>query len=212
MKKVLLIGDSIRQGYEHYVKMAFDGIAKIYSPQENCRFSTYIIRNLLDWKNELKCGDDVDLVHWNAGLWDDLILTDGKPLIHLEQYAENIDRISSMLTNLFPKAKVIFATSTPVCEEKFITYKRYNKDTEAYNKAACETVLKHGAVVNDLYALLKDVPEEYHSDLTHFNTKEATEIICKQVISYIEKSLDIKAKNLDYNAVFHCTTKPTSGM
>lgn len=212
MKKVLLIGDSIRQGYAYYVKLAFDGIAKVYSPQENCRFSTYIIRNLLDWKNELDCGDDVDLVHWNAGLWDDLILMDGKPLIDLEQYTENIDRISGMLNKLFPKAKVIFATSTPVCEEKFIIYKRYNRDTEAYNKAACETVIKHGAVVNDLYALLKDVPEKYHSDLTHFNTKEATEIICKQVISCIEKSLDIKAQDIDYNKVFHCNTKPTTGM
>lgn len=212
MKKILLLGDSIRQGYDSYVKMAFDGVAKVYFPRENCCFTTCIIRNLLDWKNELKCEDDVDLVHWNAGLWDDLILTDGKPLINLEQYAENIDRISSMLKQIFPHAKVIFATSTPVREELFEVYKRYNKDTEAYNKAACQIVIKHGAVINDLYELLKDVPEEYHSDLTHFNTKEATEIICKQVISYIENSLDVKAQNLDYNKIFHCNTEPTLGM
>ena len=83
MKKILLIGDSIRQGYSHYVRLAFEGVAEIYEPQENCRFTTYILITLLDWINELKCGDGVDLIHWNAGLWDDLILSDGKPLITL---------------------------------------------------------------------------------------------------------------------------------
>lgn len=212
MKKILLIGDSIRLGYSHYVRLAFEGVAEIYEPSENCRFTTYILRTLLDWKNELKCGDDVDLIHWNAGLWDDLILTDGKPLITLEQYKENVDRICCMLKTMFPKAEMIFATSTPIREEMFNTYKRYNRDTEAYNEAACEIVRKHGGSINDLYRLLKDVPNEFHSDMTHFYTKAATEIISNQVISHIENALDIKAKSLDYDKFFHCSIEPTVGM
>ena len=74
MKKIVLIGDSIRQGYDKYVKMAFEGVAEVYYPKENCRFASYILRNLIDWKESMKCGDDVDLVHWNAGVWDNLIL------------------------------------------------------------------------------------------------------------------------------------------
>lgn len=212
MKKILLIGDSIRQGYSHYVRLAFEGVAEIYEPQENCRFTTYILRSLLDWKNELKCGDDVDLIHWNAGLWDDLILPDGKPLITLDQYKENVERISDMLEVLFPKANVIFATSTPVREEMFKTYKRYNRDTETYNEAACEIVRKHGGSINDLYTLLKGVPDTYHSDMTHFYTKDATKIISNQIIAHIEKALDIKSKTLDYNELFHCSIEPTVGM
>lgn len=212
MKKILLLGDSIRCGYDQYVKMAFDSVAEVYYPKENCCYTTYILRGLLDWKNGLDCGDDVDLIHWNAGLWDDLILTDGKPLLSLEQYKENVGRICSMAESLFPKAKMIFATSTPVREEMFKTYKRYNKDTEAYNKAACETVIKHGATVNDLYSLLKDVPDDYHSDMTHFYTKNATELICNQVIAHIEDALNIKAKKLDFNEIFHCSIEPVKGM
>ena len=77
MKKIVLLGDSIREGYDKYVKLAFDGVAQVYYPKENCRFTTYIIRNLLDWKNNLEWGDDVALVHWNVGLWDDIRMDDG---------------------------------------------------------------------------------------------------------------------------------------
>ena len=117
-----------------------------------------------------------------------------------------------MLEVLFPKAKVIFATLTPVREEMFKTYKRYNRDTETYNEAACDIVRKHGGSINDLYTLLKDVPDTYHSDMTHFYTKDATKIISNQIIAHIEKALDIKSKTLDYNEVFHCSIEPTVGM
>ena len=70
--KILLIGDSIRKGYDEYIRMVFDGIAEVYYHDENSRFTTYIIRQLYEWKSLIGCGDDVDLVHWNAGLWDDL--------------------------------------------------------------------------------------------------------------------------------------------
>ncbi len=39
MKKVLLIGDSIRMGYDKYVKDALNEVAEVYYPTENCRFS-----------------------------------------------------------------------------------------------------------------------------------------------------------------------------
>ena len=105
MKKILLIGDSIKIGYEKYVKIAFEGIAEVYSPTENCRFTGYIIRHLLDWKNELNCGDDVDLVHWNSGLWDDLIMIDGKAHISLDLYRENRMRF---LRKSFNQTKLAF--------------------------------------------------------------------------------------------------------
>ena len=47
--KIVLIGDSIREGYDRYVKQAFDGVAMVCYPPENCRFTTYIIRNLIEW-------------------------------------------------------------------------------------------------------------------------------------------------------------------
>lgn len=201
MKKILLIGDSIRQGYDKYIKMMFDGVAEVYYPAENCRFSTYIVRSLHDWKDELACGD-VDLVHWNAGLWDDLRMIDGEPLVTLEEYARNVERIYGLIERMFPKAKIIFATSTPIREKLFGTYKRFNSDTERYNEEATRISLAHGATVNDLYSTVKGVPESYYSDHAHLYTKEGTALLTEQVRNHIEEALEIKGADLDYDAYF----------
>ena len=210
MKKILLIGDSIRKGYDKYVRSAFEGIAEVYYPDDNCRFASYILRHIADWKDELGCGDDVDLVHWNAGLWDDLVLLDGKNHTPIEAYRENVGRVCDIIEILFPKAKMIFATSTPVLEKGFGAYhfKRYNRDTEMYNSAASEIVLQHGGIINDLYDKLDGTPSEYHSDQTHYYTKEGTRLITDQVTACIEKFLNIKAKPLDYDALFADDTLP----
>lgn len=202
--KILLIGDSIRQGYDKYVEAAFEGVAKVYYPHENCKFTAYILRQILDWKEKLECGDDVDLVHWNAGIWDTLVLSDGKHHTPLDIYKENVSRICDIIKILFPKAKMVFATSTPCNEEFFKTYKykRTNSDTECYNKAAAEIVLKNGGSINDLYGLLKDEHMKHHSDQTHFYTKSGTKIITEKVVNCIENELGIKGKNLDFDTLF----------
>lgn len=207
MKKILLIGDSIREGYDKYVKKAFDGVAEVVYPRENCRFSGYIIRSLTLWQKDLGLTDDIDLVHFNAGLWDDLVMLDGKNHTSIKVYEENIDRICTILKIMFPRAKLIFATSTPVQEELFFELKRYNKDTEAYNAVAVEVIKKHGGSINDLYAITKDMPKSYYSDLTHLYTKEGTELLTNQVVKVIEEALDIKGKALDYDALFGEKTK-----
>lgn len=181
MRKILLIGDSIRMGYDACTKIAFDGVAEVYYPSDNCRFTSYIIRHLGDWKKSLELDENVDLVHWNAGLWDDLVMVDGKHLISIDEYKENIERICNIIKIYFPKAKMIFATSTPVQEELFTVCKRYNADTEAYNKVAVEIVKKHGGEINDLYSTMVKCPVKYHSDLTHYYTKEGTRVITNQV-------------------------------
>ena len=43
---------------------------------------------------------------------------------------------------------------------------------------------------------------KYHSDQTHFYTKEGTKVITNQVVACIEKVLNIKAKPLDYDLLF----------
>jgi len=201
MKKIILIGDSIRQGYDRYVKMALEGVAQVYYTDDNCRFTTYILRELYDWKNKWGCGDDVDLIHWNAGLWDCFTLFDGETLLPLEDYVRNLHRICRMMKALYPNAKMIFATSTPVRELYKVQIRR-NCDIEAYNAVAVKVVKEYGAEINDLYGLMKDTPESYHSDFTHYYTKEATELITNQVLSKIENALDIQAKPLDYEELF----------
>ena len=70
MKKIVLIGDSIRMGYDKYVKEALADVAEVYYPEENCRFAEYTLRFAHEWKSRGKWPDDIDLVHWTVGLWD----------------------------------------------------------------------------------------------------------------------------------------------
>ena len=202
MKKILLLGDSIREGYDKYVKKAFDGTAEVYYPGENCRFAAYITRNLHDWKIKNSIEDDIDLIHWNAGLWDVLVLPDGEHLTPLPMYQYYIERLCKMIALYFPKAKVIFATSTPIQESTETICKRYNADIREYNAAAIEIVTKYGVQVNDLYSLCENMPISNYSDRVHMYTKDGTKLLTDHVVSVIEKALDIKGKALDYDALF----------
>ena len=109
----------------------------LYS-KDNCRFASYVLRFLPDW-NKVYCGGEtVDLVHWNAGLWDCLRMIDGELHTPLEWYKEYMERNCRSIEILFPGAKMIFATSTPVQEHLFGEMKRFNADIESYNAAAIE--------------------------------------------------------------------------
>ena len=136
MKNILLIGDSIRMGYDKAIKKSLEGIANVYFPEENCRFASYVLRYLHEYKELIK-DEQIDVLHWNAGLWDCLRLFEEEPHTPIEVYSYYIDRICQRIMKLFPDAKVIFATSTSVQSEKMSKdFKRYNEEIEKYNEAA----------------------------------------------------------------------------
>ena len=192
MKKVVLIGDSIRMGYDKYVKEALDGVAEVFYPPENCRFAEYVLRYAHEWKTNGEWGDDVDLVHWNAGLWDALELFGDEPLTSLSYYEEAIKRIDKRLRMLFPKAKFVFATSTNVSEKMSRPeFTRHNSTIQKYNDAALRALSDTDTVINDLHPITASVPDSYHSDWVHFYTPEGTELIGGTVLSVICKLLDI---------------------
>lgn len=192
MKKVVLIGDSIRMGYDKYVKEALAGAAEVYYPEENCRFSVHVLRFVHEWKDKGAWGDDVDLVHWNAGLWDALELFGDEPLMPIDAYAQLIARIDKRLRMLFPKAKLVFATSTTVQENRMRAFfQRHNSTIAQYNQAALKALENTDTVINDLYELVKDLPESYHSDFVHFYTPEGTQLIGGKVLSVVCELLDI---------------------
>lgn len=206
MKKVILIGDSIRQGYDKFVKMALEGSAEVYFPQENCRFAQYVLRNFNEWVGQSKFGGaNVDCVHWNAGLWDCLTMYEDGCLTPIEVYEQFMDRVCKRIKLICPNAKVIFATSTPVNEAGYKspnTFMRYNSDIEKYNEVAVKVVKKYGFEVNDLYALLADKPLSYHSDMTHFYTREAAELITNAVVKKINEAIGTESTAVDFDAHF----------
>ena len=194
MKNVLLIGDSIRMGYDKAVKLTLEGIANVHFPNDNCKFAAYVLRFLHEWEPKLPEGEKVDVVHFNTGLWDNLRLFGEEPQTPIDVYAYYIERICIRIKKLFPDAKVIFATSTSVLSEQMNKdFKRYNEDVEKYNAVACEIVKKHGFAVNDLYAISKVLPEEAHSDAVHYYTAMGTEAFTNQVLSYLAEALDLES-------------------
>ena len=198
MKKIILIGDSIRMGYDKYVKEALKNSAEVYYPGENCRFAEYVLRYAHEWAKVSGFCGEADLVHWNAGLWDCLELFDDGPLTSIEYYKETIARIDRRLRMLFPKAKMIFATSTPVLEHKCSPdFRRHNSIIEKYNEAAIKALKNTGAKINDLYALIEKCPETYYSDFVHLYTNEGTQLLGNKVLETITTELGISTLKVE---------------
>lgn len=189
MKNLLLIGDSIRMGYDKSVRKTLEDKSNVIFPGDNCRFASYVLRYIHEYFDGVD-GKDIDVVHWNAGLWDCLRLFGEDPHTPIEFYEYYIDRICQRIVKLCPNAKVIFATSTSVLSEKMdADFKRYNEEIEAYNKAAVAIVQEYGFEVNDLYVLSATLPEEAHSDPVHYYTPAGTEAFTNQVLSYVVPAL-----------------------
>ena len=150
MKNILLIGDSIRKGYDMYVKESFEGKAEVYFPDDNCRFAQYILREFHLWTENIEA--DFDVIHWNAGAWDTLRIYGDDCLTPLDAYVDFLERIQSRIERLYPNAVSIFATSVPVIESGYIEeYEtRHNSDVERYNEAAVKALTKRGVIINDL--------------------------------------------------------------
>ena len=191
MKNLLLIGDSIRMGYDKSVRKTLEGKANVFFPAENCRFASYVLRYLYEYMREVKDGN-IDVIHWNAGLWDCLRMFEEEPQTPIDIYKYYIERICIRIKKLCPNAHVIFATSTTVITEKMnIGVRRYNDEIKKYNDAAVEIVKKYGFEINDLYALSETLPEEAHSDATHYYTPAGTEAFTNQVLSVVCPALGI---------------------
>ena len=195
VKKIFLIGDSIRfgapgsEGYGIFVKQKLEGKAEVYAPDENCRFAQYTLRYLHEWCDGIP-KEDIDVVHWNNGLWDVLRLLGDEPLTDVETYGVMLKRVYHRIKYLFPKAKIIFALSTAVVEEwQKPDFFRYNKEIEQYNNAAKEIMCELGVQVNDLYSLSKSFDNSLHSDFVHFGT-EGSILLANKVISECLKVLD----------------------
>ena len=191
LKNLLLIGDSIRVGYDKSVKKSLEGRANVLFPEENCRFASYLLRNFHEYLADVG-GENIDVIHWNAGLWDCLRLFEEEPHTPIEMYAYYIERLCIRIKKLCPNAKVIFATSTKVLSEKMNTnFKRFNEEIEKYNEVAVAVVKKYEFKVNDLYALSESLPESAHSDPVHYYTPVGTEAFAKQVLSFVASELSL---------------------
>lgn len=165
MKKVVLLGDSIRLcGYGKSVAemLERDGYT-VWQPDENSRFCQFTLRQLFDRAAEIK---DSDVVHFNAGAWDICELFDDGPFTDIDTYISTMRRIAKVPKNLGVK-KVIFATTTPVRAE---SSHNNNDFVKKYNDTIVPILESDGCAINDLYSLVNaDIYRYICEDTIHLS-------------------------------------------
>ena len=175
MKKIVLIGDSIRMiGYGVPVAERLSPEFEVWQPDDNCRFAQYTLRGMWDWQDGMR---DADIIHWNNGLWDVHDMFGDGPFSSLDEFVDNMLRIARLLQ---ARSKtVIFATITPkrgVPGSKEII--------EAYNAALVPKLIEMGIVINDLYTEVAKDPDKYISD-DHVHLSAEGIVLCADMVEAI---------------------------
>ena len=186
MKKVTLLGDSIRQiGYGKKVAemLGKEGI-EVFQPEDNCRFAKYTLRMLFDYKDQI-AGSDV--IHWNNGLWDvGRINGEDRCFTDLNVYIDNMVRIYEVLRKR-THAKIILATTTPTRKEKENNpvSRHFVTDIRAYNEALLNVFGEKVDDVDDLFSLIMPEREKLIlDDFIHPNPMGVdllSDEICKHI-------------------------------
>ena len=168
LPNVLIYGDSM--AYTPTVQKELKGKANVYriycNGGDSGTFIEKVTRMQTTMSNKSLQGHwdfDWDVIHINVGLHDlkyaangQLVaVKDGKQVNSTETYAKNLDAIVAFLKKQAPKAKVIFATTTPVPEGG---KGRVAGDAKRYNEVAVKTLGKYPEI---LYAFTKPHQPEW---------------------------------------------------
>jgi len=151
MKKVVLIGDSIRMGYQATVVEQLAGAAEVLSPEQNGGDSRNMLAHLDEWVTSLQ----PDIVHLNCGLHDlkrEFVMPEGTQ-VPLEEYRQNLDAIFRRITER-TGAILIWVTITPVNQARHHATKEFDRleaDVNAFNAAALEIADQFKLPVDNLY-------------------------------------------------------------
>ena len=178
MKKIILLGDSIRLSYGNRVRELLGEGYTVWQPEDNCRFAAYTLRMLFDYKAQL---EGADVIHFNCGLWDMCDLFGDGPFTPLEVYAEQMARIAKILKTYAPV--VIFATTTPPSP------KMWGHDLDrvrAYNAAAMAALEPLGVLFDDLFTpVAEDIDRMISEDYLHASPY-GVEILANRVADCIK--------------------------
>ena len=178
MKKIILLGDSIRLSYGNRVRELLGEGYTVWQPEDNCRFAAYTLRMLFDYKTQL---EGADVIHFNCGLWDMCDLFGDGPFTPLEVYVEQMVRIAKILKTYAPV--VIFATTTRPSP------KMWGHDlnrVRAYNAAAMAALEPLGVLFDDLFTpVAEDIDRMISEDYLHASPY-GVEILANRVADCIK--------------------------
>jgi lysophospholipase L1-like esterase len=186
---VVLMGDSIRMGYAPLVAEKLKGKAVIVSPKPNGQDSANVLK-LLDKE---VIAHQPAVVHFNCGIHDTKKFREGGQFqVPPDKYEANLRAIVERLRKE-AKAKVLFATTTPIIDDraaagrKKATYELLDASTVQYNQIAGRVMAELDVPVNDLRKALGDAAEQaklVSSDGVHF-TPEGKEKLAAAVAEFV---------------------------
>jgi lysophospholipase L1-like esterase len=188
--ELVLIGDSIRMGYESSVR---DHLAhrSICSPDANGGDSSNVLAHITEWV----MAHSPKVVHLNCGLHDLKKPFDaGSAQVGLDEYGSNLSEIFDQI--LGAGIRLVWASTTPVDEDlhhKNKGFDRFAADVEAYNSVALELSEARDIPVNDLHAVVQTAGPSrlLRDDGVHF-TDEGSRLLGKMVSRFVEPLLEIQ--------------------
>jgi lysophospholipase L1-like esterase/dienelactone hydrolase len=189
LPRVLLLGDSIREGYAPIVVKKLEGLAVVVQPKENGGDTANTLKLLDKW---LEDGKPV-IVHFNCGLHD---LKFGKKTnthqVPVDDYEKNLKLVVERLKKNTPH--VIFASTTPIDDVRHAARKgdfdRYDRDVQLYNERAVKVMLELGIPVDDLYRIVQDggAATLLDKDGTHY-TDAGKERLADAVVDCVKRQM-----------------------
>jgi len=183
--KILLIGDSIRIGYQELVRQKLAGRGEVLSPPANCGHSMMHRDNFAAWY----LAQPADVIHFNCGIWDSVGPPgDPAPRFTVSAYARNL-RIIVRRLRAETKSRLIFATTTPMLVPRDASPKencRLYPLVQRLNAAAVRVMSARGVEVNDLCAaiLAAGVNECLSEDKVHMSPR-GNEVLAEAVVRFI---------------------------
>lgn len=189
LPKVVLLGDSIREGYAPFVAARLAGRATVVTPKANGRDTGTLLAHLDEWA----IGEQPDVIHFNSGIHDTKRNKEtGQYNVPPAQYESNLREIVQRLRTT-TKAKLIFALSTPPIDErsqqywKTRSYRLEHDSIVEYNRIARRVMKELDVPVNDLPAVLGDETEVarlHDAGGVHF-TQEGSQKLAAAVVSVV---------------------------
>ncbi len=164
LPRVLLVGDSICNGYQGMVQKRLDGKVNVsYWVSSYCVTSPNYLKLLEFYLGEAK----YDVIHFNNGLH-----SLGTPNAAWEK---GLKAALDLIRRKQPQAKLVWCASTPLKDA------RKTEKAKALNAIAAKETKRLGIPTNDLFALLDPLDREKNwSDVFHHKTplreKEADQV------------------------------------
>jgi lysophospholipase L1-like esterase len=177
-RRLLLLGDSIAEGYAPALQGALNGI-KVVRPPQKSSTSARVAEGIERWISQIKPAGVV----FNCGLHD-LQIFEGKTACPLPQYAENLETIAAALQG----RAAMFVTTTPIPEG---AENRKSGAEISYNDALRMVARSHSIPVCDLWGFAKRHPELQLPNDVHY-TDEGYRQLGQYIAEHVAR-LDVPA-------------------